>query len=419
MKIGILTIGNELTSGRTQDTNSSLIARQITAQGWQVALMMSVGDEEEAIKEALDFILGKSNAVIVTGGLGPTADDITTACIAKAFDQKLVLNEPALRHIKERFEKFRLKWTENNTKQALFPQGATPIYNPAGTAWGFSLPAGEKMVIVIPGVPTEARLMLTEGVIPLLRSSFPNDARHIETHTFKLFGLPEALVDSTLADVDFERLGVELGFYPHFPENHLVVTARSDSPEENKKRIAQARREIEKRLGANIFAQGEETIESLAAALMTQRGLTIALAESCTGGLIANRLTNIPGSSAFLDRALVVYSNKAKTELLGIPDELITTQGAVSAETARLMARGARQAAGTDLGLAVTGIAGPDGGSPAKPVGTVFIALADSTTTCSRHFAFRWDRLRNKTISAQAALMLLVDYLKGGAVHDE
>lgn len=419
MNTGILTIGNELTSGRTQDSNSSLIARQITAQGWEVALIMSVGDDEGAITAALDFILAKSNAVIVTGGLGPTADDITTACIAKAFGRKLVLNEDALRHIKDRFEKFRLRWTDNNSKQALFPQGATPIYNPAGTAWGFSLPVGDKIIIVMPGVPVEARLMLAEGVIPLLRSSFPQEAQYIETLTFKIFGLPEAQVDSALADVDFESLGVAVGFYPHFPENHLVVTARTNSPEKSKKQVKQAGHEIKKRLDANIFAQDDETIEGLAASLLTQKGLTIALAESCTGGLIAHRLTSIPGSSAFLERALVAYSNKAKTQLLGVPAEIIVRAGAVSPETARLMARGARQAAGTDLGLAVTGIVGPDGGSDAKPVGTVFITLADHFATFTRHFAFRWDRARNKTISAQAALMLLVDYLKGVAVRDE
>lgn len=419
MKTGILTIGNELTSGRTQDTNSSMIARAITAQGWQIPLILSVGDEEDAIKEALDFILAKADAVIVTGGLGPTADDITTACIARAFGRELALNEAALAHIKERFEKFRLKWTDNNTKQALFPDGATPIYNPAGTAWGFSLPAGEKLVIVIPGVPTEARLMLAEGVIPLLRSFFPGAAQYIETRTFKLFGLPEAQVDAALADADFASLGVAVGFYPHFPENHLVITARGDSPERNNQILKRVGEEIEKRLGANIFARGDETVESLAALLLTQKGLTLALAESCTGGLIAHRLTGIPGSSAFLERALVTYSNKAKTELLGVPAAIIDQAGAVSFDTARLMARGARQAAGTDLGLAVTGIAGPDGGSEAKPVGTVFISLADAVNTFSRHFTFRWDRARNKAISSQAALMLLVDYLKGVARHDD
>ncbi|MDI6726413.1 MAG: CinA family nicotinamide mononucleotide deamidase-related protein [Smithellaceae bacterium] len=419
MKLGILTIGNELTSGRTQDANSSLISREMTAQGWQVTVMMSVGDREEAIKDALNFILAKADAIVVTGGLGPTADDITTVCIARAFSLELAPDEQALLHIKGLFEKFRLKWTDNNAKQAIFPAGAEPLRNPVGTAWGFSLRVGEKMIIVIPGVPAEVKRMLPEGVIPLLRTSFPQEAPCIETYTFKLFGLAEALIDSALTDVDFDSLGVAVGFYPNFPENHLVLTARGTSAEETRERIRQAGAEVENRLARHIFARGEETIEGSVASQLTEKGLTIALGESCTGGLIADRLTNIPGSSSFFDRAVIVYSNRSKTEMLGVPEEIIRKFGAVSPETARLMAEGARQAGGTDLGLAVTGIAGPAGGTEEKPVGTAFIALADRAGTVTRSFAFRWDRRRNKIIASQAALMLLNEYLKGETHHDE
>ncbi len=419
MKLGILTIGNELTSGRTPDTNSALISREVTTMGWQVEAMISVSDRAEAIKDALDFLLQRTDAVVVTGGLGPTADDITTACIAKAFSLELVPDEQALLHIKGLFEKFRLKWSDNNAKQAIFPAGAQPLRNPVGTAWGFSLRVGEKLIIVIPGVPLEVKRMLPEGVIPLLRSSFPQEAPWVETYTFKLFGLAEALIDSTLADAGFDRLGVMVGFYPHFPENHLVLTARGTSTEETGERMGQAREEVEARLARYIFARGEETIEGSVASLLTEKGLTLALAESCTGGLIADRLTNIPGSSVFFDRAAIVYSNRAKTEMLGVPEEIIHRFGAVSPETARLMARGVRQTGGTDIGLAVTGIAGPAGGTAEKPVGTVFIALADRMGAITRSFAFRWDRRRNKTIASQAALMLLYEYLKGEAGHDE
>ena len=202
MKIGILTIGNELTSGRIQDTNSALIARAMQEQGWPVAAMLSVGDDDDAIHDALDFLLARAEAVIATGGLGPTADDITTAAIAKAFGLSLRMDDSVLAHVKALFAKRRLHWTDNNAKQAVFPEGAEIIANPTGTAAGFAVRREGKIVAVIPGVPAEARRMLPEGVIPLFRKEFPEAALHVETSTFKLFGIPEAAVDAAMADAD-------------------------------------------------------------------------------------------------------------------------------------------------------------------------------------------------------------------------
>jgi len=413
MKIGILTIGNELTSGRIQDTNSALISRAMQEQGWAVAGMISVGDDDGAIRDALAYLLARVDAVIVTGGLGPTADDITTAAVAKAFGLGLYSDPAVLAHIRRRFEKFRLPWTENNAKQAVFPEGAEIIPNPNGTAAGFALRLEGRIVAVIPGVPAEARRMLPEGVIPLLRKAFPEAALHVETSTFKLFGLPEAAVDEAMADADLAGLGVGIGFYPNFPENHLVLTARESSAETAGEKLREAGKRVEARLGKHIFATGEESLAGNIAGRMTERKLTLAVAESCTGGLITDRLTDIPGSSAFFERGVVTYSNAAKTALLGVPEAVIREHGAVSAETARLMAEGARKSAGTDLGLAVTGIAGPSGGTEAKPVGTVFIALACGETTVCRPYAFRWERRRNKVMASQAALLMLWRYLTG------
>ena len=413
MKIGILTIGNELTSGRIQDTNSALISRAMQEQGWAVAGMISVGDDDGAIRDALAYLLARVDAVIVTGGLGPTADDITTAAVAKAFGLGLYSDPAVLAHIRRRFEKFRLPWTENNAKQAVFPEGAEIIPNPNGTAAGFALRREGRIVAVIPGVPAEARRMLPEGVIPLLRKAFPEAALHVETFTFKLFGLPEAAVDEAMADADLAGLGVGIGFYPNFPENHLVLTARESSAETAGEKLREAGKRVEARLGKHIFATGEESLAGNIAGRMTERKLTLAVAESCTGGLITDRLTDIPGSSAFFERGVVTYSNAAKIALLGVPEAVIREHGAVSAETARLMAEGVRKSAGTDLGLAVTGIAGPSGGTEAKPVGTVFIALACGETTVCRPYAFRWERRRNKVMASQAALLMLWRYLTG------
>jgi nicotinamide-nucleotide amidase len=415
MRIGILTIGNELTSGRIQDTNSALISRAMQAQGWPVAAMLSVGDDDGAIHDALDYLLARAQAVIATGGLGPTSDDITTAAIARAFGLGLRMDEAVLAHVRALFEKRRLPWTENNAKQAVFPEGAEIIANPTGTAAGFAVRREGRIVAVIPGVPAEARRMLPEGVIPLLRKAFPEAALHVEISTFKLFGIPEAAVDAAMADANLAGLGVDIGFYPNFPENHIVLTARTASAKEAGEKLRAADALVEARLGKHIFARGDETLERIVAGLLMERHLTLAVAESCTGGLITDRLTDVPGSSAFLERGVVTYSNAAKVSLLGVDEAVIREHGAVSAETARLMAEGVRRLAASDLGLAVTGIAGPSGGTEAKPVGTVHIALADGGETLCRHYAFRWERRRNKVAASQAALLMLRRRLLGEA----
>ena len=413
MKIAILTIGNELMSGRTADTNSSFIAREINLQGWRVEAMMSVEDNFHSIKSRLKYLMTMTDAVICTGGLGPTADDITTEAVARAFGLPLYTDENVLNHIKEIFSRRNLVWIENNAKQALFPQGAEVIANPVGTAAGFVLYAEGKWIFVIPGVPWEAQIMLPDHVIPILRREFPQNDQYIAKQTIKTFGLSEAAVDKSLMDVDFNTLGVNIGFYPVFPENHLVLVSRRETLTEAQENLAQAQKEITARLGKYIFSYGEETLEEIVAGLLKEKKLTISVAESCTGGLIASRLTDVAGSSEYLERAVVTYSNAAKISLLSVPAQIIEEHGAVSEETARLMAAGVRKLSGTDLGLASTGIAGPGGGSESKPVGTVYLALCDADQTICRHYVYRWDRKRNKSIFSQAALLLLKDYLQG------
>ena len=418
MRIAILTIGNELTSGRTQDANTGFIARACHLRGWPVKASLSVGDDEAAIRRALTFVMADADAVIVTGGLGPTADDITTAAIARAFGLPLVTDETVLAKLKEMFVRFRLTWTENNAKQAAFPKSARIVTNPVGTAPGFAIPQDGRLIIVIPGVPREVGRMFPEGVIPLLEETFPEVAPHVVMRTIKTFGLSEASVDEKLADVDFAHAGVGIGFYPNFPENHIVLTARDQSPAEAHQTLFWAQGEVVKRLKPYIFAYDQDTLESVIAQFLTDKGLTLAIAESCTGGQVTDRITDVPGSSAYLERAMVTYSNRSKTDLLGVPEEIIREFGSVSEQTARLMAEGARKRAGTDLGLATTGIAGPGGGSETKPVGTVFIALASGEKTLCRQYAYRWDRRRNKIIATQAALLLLKRHL-AGELEDE
>ena len=410
MKIGILTIGNELMNGRIADTNASFIAREANQQGWSVEAIMSVGDNFAAIKNRLDYLLAMTDAVICSGGLGPTADDITTEAIAKAFNLPLYTDENVLNYIKDIFIKFNFRWVENNAKQAMFPQGAEVIPNARGTAPGFCLPINGKLIFVIPGVPAEARLMITNGAFPLLRKYFPQDELHIVKHTIRTFGLGEAAVDDKVKDIDFKSLGVSIGFYPVFPENHIVLIAQNSNREEAQKNLQKAQDEVSSRLRDYIFAYGEQTLEEVIAGLLTAKKLTIAVAESCTGGLITNRLTDVSGSSVYLERGLVTYSNAAKISMLGVPAQIIEKHGAVSEETARLMAEGVRKLAGTTLGLSSTGIAGPTGGTKEKPVGTVYLAVADAQKTICRHYTFRWDRKRNKEVFSEAALFLLKNF---------
>lgn len=407
INIGIMAIGNELTSGRVQDTNSSFISRMFQSQGWKVPAILAVGDCEEDIRSGLDFLLPMCDAVTVTGGLGPTADDLTTELIGKIFDRPLRMDVKALDHIKKRFEQLRLEWTPNNTKQALFPEGAQTLYNPIGTAWGFALEVSGKMIAVMPGVPDEATRMLPERVIPLLRDHF-GMSDIVKSRTIKLFGLPEAKIDFALKDAPLDMPGLGIGFYPRFPEIHIVLTARGGSDPEIDRTLASATAIVEDKLRKNIFGYDNETLEGIVAKLLTTKGLTLAVAESCTGGLITDRITNVPGSSRFLDRGIVAYSNECKMDILGVPKAILDKHGAVSEETAILMAEGVRKLANAGVGVSTTGIAGPTGGSDLKPVGTVYVAVADQKGSFCRHFLFRWrERRRIKEITAQWALDLL------------
>ena len=411
MKIGILTIGNELTSGRIADTNTSYLAREFHVRGWDVPISMAVGDEAEAVGEALDFILERADAVVVTGGLGPTADDITTECIAKYCGLALFTDEAVLQAIKDRFAARGLRWSDNNAKQAMFPQGATPLRNPIGTAWGYVLKKGEKLIVVVPGVPMEVKRMTPEVLIPLFEQRAGRT--FIITKTIKMFGLGEALIDESLSDLPLAGTTVSLGFYPRFPENHLVLTARSADHARAEGDIALIQREVEKRLWRNIFGYDEDTLEGMIGALLTEKKLTISVAESLTGGLVTDRITNVPGSSAYFERGVVTYSNRSKTELLGVPEAVIREHGAASKEVAILMAEGVRRASGTDIGVSTTGIAGPSGGTEKKPVGTVFVAVSDGKRTLYRDFLFKWERRRIKEITTQWALELTRRFLTG------
>ncbi|MDR2861349.1 MAG: competence/damage-inducible protein A [Syntrophobacterales bacterium] len=409
--IGILTIGNELTSGMVQDTNSPWIARYLNAHGWRASTLLTVGDCEQNIQHAINVCLAHCNAVIITGGLGPTEDDITVKALGRIWERPLVQDDHVLKRLQERIKTRGYPWTDRYARQALFPEGASLLANPIGSAWGFSLVHQDRLFIVLPGVPEEATRMTADHVISLLKQAFPDDGCPSLSRTFKCFALPEIEMEEKICRLIPEKHLFDIGFYPDFPEIHLVLTSRCPDRELAKQYLEEADHLVSEALSPHLFGRDGETLAGLIGTLLTQKGLSLATAESCTGGLIANILTDVSGSSAYFDRGVVTYSNASKTALLGVSPETLKAHGAVSEQTAKEMAQGVRLSCGADLGISTTGIAGPSGATPGKPVGTVFMALSHKSDTVCRLYHFHGERRKVKAGAAHAVLMMLREYL--------
>jgi nicotinamide-nucleotide amidase len=403
MKIEIITIGSEITYGEIMDTNAAFMAGELSGAGLEVIFITTTGDDSWRIEDALLRAQDRAEAVIVSGGLGPTKDDITAASAAKALGLHLVVNKEVLDGLRKRFSERGMEMPISNEKQAFFPQQSEIIPNPLGTACGFAVRRPGKIFIFLPGVPRELEHLFRENVIPLLQRE-KKDRIVIRSSTLKVFGYTESAIADLLKDIDPGEFSASLAYLPRFPENHVKITVKGISAEDVEGRLNEMEGIIREKLGGRVIAAGRETLEEIVGSLLTSNQATLAVAESCTGGLIGHRLTQVPGSSAYFERGVVVYSNAAKAQMLGVPEPLIEAKGAVSAEVAEKMAEGVRRAGNTTLGLAVTGIAGPDGGSEEKPVGTVFIALSGPEGTVSKGYRFFGDRDRIKTISAYTAI---------------
>lgn len=403
MKVEIITIGDELCSGSVQDTNATFISSHLHTIAIEVTKVTTVGDDTEKIVEALRSVQQKVSFVIVTGGLGPTVDDITTQASANAFRRKLLFNKHALKTMEERFQQFGRTMSPHNIKQAYLPSGATIVPNPIGTACGFSLAKSNTLFIFLPGVPREMKRMFEESVIPLIKKEQP-ETSIIRSSVLKIFGKTESYCDQRLSDLIKSEKEITFAFLPHYPEISLKLTMRGQDKKYIEKKLKAVERKVTKILGDIIFGKNEETLEAVVGNLLRSQGATIAVAESCTGGLITHRLTNVPGSSDYLERSIIAYSNKAKKDLLKVPATTLNRFGAVSKETAESMAKGVRKLSKTTFGLAVTGIAGPTGGTPEKPVGTVFISIAHGRQVTTQKCRFYGDREQIKFMTSQYAL---------------
>ena len=402
MKAEILTIGDELLRGEIVDTNKSFLSERLLSIDVETRFHASVRDDPDDMTDAFRRAAARSDAVIVSGGLGPTRDDLTSEVLARAFGLRLVRDAAALETIRGFFRSLGREMTENNAKQADFPEGAEVLPNPIGTAPGFRLEAQGTPFFCLPGVPRELTRMLDEQVLPRLARRSGGGAV-VRARLLRTFGTGESMLDHELADIATSG-GVSLGFRTAFPDNYLRPVARGENAEEAEAKLDRVCAQIRERLGAVVYGEGDETLSEVVGRLLQRAGRSLAVAESCTGGLIAEQITEVPGSSGWFLGGVVAYADRAKIRLLGVSEALLDRHGSVSDPVARAMAEGARERFGADYGLATTGISGPSGGSPDKPVGLVHIALARAEGTAAERFVFPLDRHRHRRLTAQAAL---------------
>ena len=400
------------------DSNSLFIADMLAQCGIRVAQKMAISDELRDIQSALRTTCKQADVVIVTGGLGSTVDDRTREAVATTFGRKLAVRPKAMRILKRQLDRRGRIVTPLLARQALMPLGAKVLDNGVGTAPGFYLKEGSNHVFVIPGVPREARQMMELQVQPILRKTLKSSAV-FWSHAFNTIGLPETDIQQLVAPLLPTSSEIALSLLASTKGVKVTLScwdARASILRQSKKSKSVLQRDallhtIRKRLGSCLFSEGDKAMEEVVGQLLSSHKWTVGLAESCTGGLIANRLTDVPGSSGYLDRATVTYSNKAKQELLGVSPALLRKTGAVSAQVAEAMAKGIRAKSRVDLGVSVTGIAGPGGGSTKKPVGLLYVAVDGLQGTKSQRFQFGGNRIEIKFRSSQAALNMIRCYM--------
>lgn len=397
MRVAIITIGDEILGGFTLDSNSTWMARKLMDIGIATNWKMSVGDNAADIKEAFQISSEKSDVVLCTGGLGPTADDITMEAFAEYISSELIFDEDYYERLKSIFDERGYEMPESNRSQAYLPDKGDIIPNPKGSARGVKYVADGTSYYILPGVPSEMKAMMEETILPEIKSTVKES---INVTTLRTTGMMESALYDVLQEV-LTGSKVRVGFLPGFTgvDIRLSSTDRDEVME-----LASA---IYEKIGRTIYAEDWETLEAAVGRGLREKGLTVAVAESCTGGLLGDRFTNVPGSSDYFLGAVVSYSNEAKMNLLGVQNDTLMEHGAVSEETASEMAQGVRHILQADIGISITGISGPDGGTPEKPVGLTFIAIDYSGDVNVKRLMFLRDRRFNKELAAQTALNLV------------
>lgn len=412
MEIELVTIGTEIMLGLTIDTNGAEIARSLATHGVRVVRRASVADQPDEIRDAVAEALERTGAVLTTGGLGPTRDDITKKVVAELFGAPLQFDESVWANLLERFARLQRTPAESNRSQAEVPRGATVLRNRWGTAPGLWLEGKPGLAILLPGVPLEMRRLLEHEVVPRLAArAGPAVIRSLVVRTS---GIPESALAERIGEIETEIAPLTLAYLPSLEGVDLRLSAWDLAAEEADRRLRSAADFLRARAGESVYGEGESDLAALVLEAARARGLRVAVAESCTGGLLGARLTEIPGSSDVFVGGVIAYDNRVKIELLGVPAPLLDEHGAVSGPIARAMAQGAAQRFGVGAAMSVTGIAGPTGGSSEKPVGTVWIGCVMGNVVDSRRILFPGTRHEIRARAAQAALLLLYRRLGAG-----
>jgi nicotinamide-nucleotide amidase len=405
MTAEIITIGDELLIGQVINTNQAFIAEQLNLIGIRVDRMTTVGDDLEEITSALGDALRRADVVMVTGGLGPTHDDVTRTAVCRFFRTDLTHRPEVLEQIRRLLASRGIPLSPVHEDQALVPRTAKVIPNGSGTAPGMLFEQDGRVLMVFPGVPYEMRGMVEGTAVPYLASLRKGSV--IVHRTLRTTGVPESVLARQIGDLEPVLQGAKLAFLPSVQGVRLRITVEDTTEGAGQKRLAEVEDRIRAKVAKHIYGVEKEELEEVLGRMLAERGLSIAVAESCTGGLIADRLTDVSGSSRYLLCGVVAYSNESKRNLLGVPGALIARHGAVSEDVAKAMAEGVRKAAGASIGLSTTGIAGPTGGTPEKPVGLVWIGYADDRGSLALKLNLGDHRRRTKERASQAALELV------------
>jgi nicotinamide-nucleotide amidase len=408
LTVEILSTGDELLTGQVVDTNSTWLMDRLWDLGLMVRRKTLVGDDRDDLRAAIEETCGRADVVVMSGGMGPTEDDLTSEVVASVLGVPLDLHEPSLRAIEERMRSFGRVMTPNNAKQARFPRGAEPIPNRFGSAPGFAARVGRATLFCLPGVPVEFKGLCDEAVIPRLAARVGDVPA---ARVLKLIAVGESNADDAMRPVmqDPANRDVRFGFRAHWPEVHVKWSVLGPGAAARADAILARVKEI---FGDRAWGEGKDELPELVVAKLVSRGERVALAESCTGGLLAALVTAVPGASAVFDLGVVAYANAMKERLVGVPGDVLVANGAVSEPVARALAEGARRVSGADWGVGITGVAGPSGGTPEKPVGTVHLAIAGPGGTTAVQRAYRGDRERIRRHAAYDALDLLRRALK-------
>lgn len=410
MRAEIISVGTELLLGQIVDTNAAYLSKLLPEFGLDLHYRVTVGDNAARLAEALELALSRSDIVFTIGGLGPTEDDLTKETVARVLGDEMVMHEESAQHMRSFFASRGIEMPQTNLKQALIPRRGRVLPNPMGTAPGAAFETDDKVVVVLPGPPREFIPMVDERVAPYLKERVGAGASVIRSRVLRIAGLGESSVEDRVKHL-LRGSNPTVAPLASPGEVHLRITAKAATAVEADQLIDGMDRELVAILGDAVFGRDAQTLEQVVVEKLIERGLKLTTAESCTGGLVANRITDVPGSSAAFVAGIVSYANAAKKELLGVPEQLLIEHGAVSEQVAGAMAEGARKATGADVAIGITGIAGPAGGTPEKPVGLVYTALATKEGTTVRRHQFSGSRVDIKLRTSQTALDMLRTYL--------